>query len=107
MSLYLPVRSKGGVAIAICFRCQKKVHYATLKQDPNNLNYYCGDCVDIYDPWRLPARQAENITLDHPRPDISLTVSPPPAGASVFLITTENLFNLSTENSEVLAAESV
>ena len=72
MSLYLPVRAKGSVAIAICLRCQKKVHYDSLTQDPNNKNYYCPECVDIYDPWRLPARKAENISLEHPYPDTPL-----------------------------------
>lgn len=69
MSLYLPVRTKGTVAIAICNRCQMKVYYDDLRKDPNNNNWYCKDCVDLYDPWRLPARRAENISLDHPRPD--------------------------------------
>lgn len=72
MSLYLPVRTKGSAAIAVCARCQTKVHYDSLKQDPNTLNWYCSDCVDIYDPWRLPARQPENISLQHPRPDTEL-----------------------------------
>ena len=73
MSLFLPVRTKGAAAIAVCPRCQKKVYHDDLRQDPNNKAWYCGDCVDIYDPWRLPARATENITLQHPRPDVELT----------------------------------
>lgn len=73
MSKFLPVRTKGTAAIAVCPRCQKKIYYDELKRDPNNGNYYCGDCVDIYDPWRLPARATENISLQHPRPDVELT----------------------------------
>jgi len=69
MSLFLPVNTKGSVAIAICLRCQKKVQYSDLTKDPNNNQYYCGECVDIYDPYRLPARRTEDISLDHPRPD--------------------------------------
>lgn len=72
MSLYLPVKTRGTVAIAICPRCQRKVCYDDLRKDPNNSNYYCGECVDVLDPWRLPARQTENITLDHPRKDEEL-----------------------------------
>ena len=72
MSLYLPVSAKGSVAIAVCPRCQKKMQYADLKKDPNNGNYYCGECVDLYDPWRLPARRTEEIGLQHPRPDVKL-----------------------------------
>jgi len=70
MGLYLPVRTKGTAAIAICGRCQKKIYYDDLTKDPNNQNYYCPECVDIYDPWRLPARKAEDISLDHPRRDV-------------------------------------
>lgn len=72
MSLFLAPRSKGTVAISICNRCQNKIHYADLKKDPNNGQWYCEDCVDIYDPWRLPARRAEDISLDHPRPDVKI-----------------------------------
>ena len=72
MSLYLPVRVKGSAAISICYRCSMKKYYDELQKDPNNGNYYCKDCVDLYDPWRLPARQAENISLQHPRPDTEI-----------------------------------
>lgn len=70
MSLYLPVKEVGGsMAVAICYRCQKKIYYGELKQDPNNEQWYCTDCIDLYDPWRLPALQPEDITLHHPRPE--------------------------------------
>ena len=69
MGLYLPVQAKGSAAIAICRRCGFKVHYDELRLDPNNKNWYCKGCIDIYDPWRLPARTPENISLDHPRRD--------------------------------------
>jgi hypothetical protein len=72
MSLYLPVKTSGSAAIAICTRCQMKKYYDDLRQDPNTKNWYCKDCVDIYDPWRLPARNPENISLQHPRPDEEL-----------------------------------
>ena len=71
-NLYLPVRTSGSAAIAVCYRCQRKVYYDELKQDPNNKQYFCRDCVDEFDPWRLPARQAEDISLSHPRPDVDL-----------------------------------
>jgi hypothetical protein len=75
MSKYLPVKEVGGsVAIATCYRCGMKRYYGDLEKDPNNQNYFCKHgCIDIYDPWRLPARQAEDISLHHPRPDTTLT----------------------------------
>lgn len=72
MSLYLPVQIKGSAAIAICPRCQKKVPYDSLVQDPNNKMWVCKDDQDLYDPWRLPARRPEDISLQHPRPDEEL-----------------------------------
>ena len=72
MSLYLPVRTKGTAAIAVCGRCNLKMYYDDLQKDPNNGMMVCKDCRDIYDPWRLPARKTENISLQHPRPDVEL-----------------------------------
>lgn len=71
-NLYLPVNKNGTAAIAVCPRCKFKVQYVDLRQDPNNKNWYCKDCVDAYDPWRLPARNPEDITLQHPRKDEDL-----------------------------------
>ena len=73
MSLFLPVRSKGNMAIAICPRCQKKVYYSDLRPDPNNLERYCGNCVDELDPYKLPPRAPETISLQYPRPDTELS----------------------------------
>ncbi len=69
MSLYLPVRTSGSAAIAICPRCSRKFHIDDLVQDPNNKMWVCKDDCDILDPWRLPARKAEDISLQHPRSD--------------------------------------
>jgi hypothetical protein len=72
MGLYLPVKTKGSAAIAVCGRCSMKVYNDDLVQDPNNKLWVCKDCCDVFDPWRLPARQPEDITIDHPRPDEDL-----------------------------------
>jgi len=72
MILYLPVRTKGNASIAVCGRCSMKMYYDDLKKDPNNGLMVCKDCQDLYDPWRLPARKTENISLQHPRPDVEL-----------------------------------
>jgi len=72
MGLYLPVNTKGSAAIAVCPRCHFKVQYADLVQDPNTKVWVCPACKDLYDPWRLPARNPENITLTHPRKDDEL-----------------------------------
>ena len=97
MGLYLPVRTKGSAAIAVCPRCSTKVYYDDLKKDPNNNQYYCADCVDIYDPWRLPARQAEDTSLQHPRPDVPLI-------DLATLLVTEQGFYIVTEHGGRLSA---
>ena len=74
MSLFKPVRFGSTVSLAVCPRCKSKVYYDDLKLDPNNHNWYCEDCVDVYDPWRLAARATENITLTHPRSEDPLKV---------------------------------
>ena len=71
MPLYIPVPKRGLVAIAICDRCHKKVKYGDLVSDPNSpgLRVCRRGCVDKFDPYRLPAPPAENITLQFPRPE--------------------------------------
>ncbi len=54
----------------------RKVQYDDLRQDPNTKVWVCESCVDLYDPWRLPARNPENISLDHPRPDSDMGFPP-------------------------------
>lgn len=73
MGLYHPVSTKGSAAIAVCDRCKMKMSYDDLKPDGNSPGLrVCKDCWDVKDPWRLPARKTENITLRYPRPDENL-----------------------------------
>lgn len=75
MPLYLDTRGLSQVAVAICGRCHTKVSITKLVADPNSPGLrVCNDtCVDLFDPWRLPARRTEDITLQYPRPDEPLT----------------------------------
>lgn len=46
-----------------------------LQPDPNYPGLYvCQDDLDQLDPYRLPARETENITMEWCRPDISLGI---------------------------------
>lgn len=93
---FLPVKEVGGsMAVTLCPRCGLKYYYGELKQDPNTKVWMCEGCVDIYDPWRLPARHAENITLLRPRPDISVAED----GG---WLTTEDGSPLTTENGDMI-----
>jgi hypothetical protein len=54
----------------VCDRCKTKFPIEQLEKDPNFPGLrVCKDCVDVYDPWRLPPRATEDITLRGPRPD--------------------------------------
>lgn len=71
MPLYLDTRSETNAAVAICDRCKTKRPISRFVNDPNSPGLrVCEDtCVDQFDPYRLPARQTENIALRYPRPD--------------------------------------
>lgn len=80
MPVFLDTRGRSKVAIGICARCGCKFPYDELISDPNTPGLYvCVDDLDQFDPYRLPARETENITLDHARPDVDVsTVGPSP-----------------------------
>lgn len=77
MPRYLPVSTKSStVAIAVCDRCKLKKQYSELRADGNSPGLrVCPDCWDSKDPWRLPARKTETITLRMPRPDEELDIT--------------------------------
>lgn len=79
MSIFLPYKTKGSCAIATCDRCGSKVYYDELRKDGNSPGLMvCGadGCADLKDPWRLPPRKTENISLRHPRPDNLVAIDP-------------------------------
>ncbi len=77
MPLWQPLNDGPNVAIAECPRCHFKRNYTDLQQDPNDGNWYCRfGCVDLIDPWRLPSRRTEDISLDHARPREELEEKP-------------------------------
>jgi hypothetical protein len=77
MPIYLDTRGNSVLSVAICDRCNRKFAYVDLMPDPNFPGMrVCKDDKDDYDPWRLPARQTENIALRHPRPDQYIGTGP-------------------------------
>jgi hypothetical protein len=83
MPAFLDTRSRTRVALRICARCSRKFPYDELSQDPNFPGLFvCADDLDQFDPWRLPARAVENITLEYPRPDVHLVPGPMPIYAN-------------------------
>lgn len=80
MAVWLNTRGKNSLAIAVCGRCNRKFPIGELQPDPNvPALMVCEKDRDNFDPYRLPARQTENITLRFPRPDVPINTDP--AGA--------------------------
>lgn len=78
MPIFLDTRGYSTLAIAICDRCRMKRPHAELRPDPNfpGLKVCNQGCADDKDPYRLPARKTERITLQYPRPDVSVATDP-------------------------------
>jgi len=77
MSVFLDPRGKSTFGIGICARCQRKMSLDDLMPDPNSPGLrVCEMDRDQFDPYRLPARQPERITLAFPRPDVPVTTNP-------------------------------
>lgn len=78
MPRYLDTRGKSTIAIAICARCSVKYPWVDLRPDPNSPGLMCcpDGCRDQLDPWRLPPRPADRISLEWSRPDVSLSPGP-------------------------------
>lgn len=73
MSAFLDTRGRSTLAIGICGRCSRKFPLDDLHPDPNYPGLrVCRADRDDYDPYRLPARQPETISLRFPRPDTPL-----------------------------------
>jgi len=73
MSLFLPVKTRPNASPGICGRCRKKMYLSELKSDPNIPGLrVCRECADEYDPYRLPAREPDNLVVANPRPDEKL-----------------------------------
>ena len=77
MPVYIDTRGNSVLSVALCDRCSRKFAYVDLMPDPNFPGMrVCKEDLDNFDPWRLPARQTENIALRFPRPDISVATGP-------------------------------
>lgn len=78
MPRFLNTEGNATIAIFICDRCRMKRPIIEAMPDPNfpGLKVCQRGCADEKDPYRLPARKTERITLQYPRPDVSVAVNP-------------------------------
>lgn len=101
--VYLDTRGKSSLSVAVCDRCKMKRSITELVPDPNSPGIRaCRDrgCIDVYDPWRLPARQPDRIALRFARPDVPLNNFDP-----VYYLSTEDGFHLITEDGAFILTE--
>jgi hypothetical protein len=78
MPRFLNTDGNASIAIFICDRCRMKRAIDEAQPDPNfpGLSVCRQNCADEKDPYRLPARKTEKITLKFPRPDVSVATNP-------------------------------
>jgi hypothetical protein len=70
MSKYVAPTS-GQLTVGICDRCRLKFQLSKLIADPDKPGLrVCRDtCADQRDPWKLPPRRPEDITVRNLRPE--------------------------------------
>lgn len=77
MPIFLDTRGRTSLGIAVCARCGIKMPRDELRRDPNYPGLMvCADDCDDLDPYRLPARETDDITMEWTRPDFSLSPGP-------------------------------
>lgn len=77
MPVFLDTRGNATLGIGICGRCSRKFPIGQLHSDPNVQDLMvCKADLDNFDPYRLPARQTENIKLPFARPDVDISTDP-------------------------------
>lgn len=104
MPLFIDPTGEPTYGIGLCARCSRKFPLARLRPDPNSPGLMvCEADADEYDPYRLPARQAEDVTLPFTRPDVPLEVS---GSGLVEALALESNFSMyiATEDSRILQA---
>ncbi len=95
MPRFLNTRGNTTLAIGICGRCSIKMPLDKLLPDPNSPGLLvCEKDRDEYDPYRLPARQPDNIVLPFTRPDTPVGTDP------AVVITQDDNYFLITEDGE-------
>ena len=77
MPRFLNTLGNAVIAIFICDRCKMKRPIIEAMPDPNfpGLKVCQQGCADEKDPYRLPARKTEKITLQFPRPDVNVAAN--------------------------------
>lgn len=99
MPLFLNTKGRSIVAIGICDRCKMKHPLEDLKPDRNTPGLMvCDEDNDEFDPWRLPARVAEDISLPFYRPDVNIGLAPDATPLDTYRITEDGDYRLTEDD---------
>ena len=73
MPRYLQPRTGEVLTVAVCDRCKMKAYLSDLVSDVNSPGLRVhAHCADLKDPYRLPTRKTEVISVRYPRPEEDL-----------------------------------
>lgn len=81
----LNTRGNVHLSIGVCARCDLRTAYDDLREDGNVPGLWVCQrkgCWDNLDPWKLPGPPADQISLDHARPDAPIIVSNQPTNVT-------------------------
>lgn len=77
MPRFLDTRGQPTLNVSLCARCGIKMPAAKLSPDPNSPGLLvCAKDRDRFDPYRLPPRQPDQISVPFVRPDTDLADLP-------------------------------
>jgi hypothetical protein len=107
MGKWLDTLGNNVLSLAICDRCKMKRAYSDITQDGNipALRVCIYGCSDQFDPYRLPARQPEKITIRFPRPDADVSVYNDAITTDPNVVNTPNSVTQGTEGEWGIAPE--
>ena len=73
--------------------------YSSMRADGNapGLKVCSAACSDQFDPYRLPARQTEKISIRFPRPDVNID-----GGLNAIITTGYGGYMVSTEDDDII-----
>lgn len=72
MSRFLDTRGERYLSPYICDRCSLRGKFSEMVNDPDTNLWVHRDCADESDPWRLPPRVSDNVTVPNPRRDVNI-----------------------------------
>ena len=107
MAKWLDTRGNNALSIAICDRCHMKRPYSDMRPDGNipAIRVCSNECSDQFDPYRLPARQPEKISIRFPRPDEDVSQSDDAITTDPNIVNTPNSVTQGTEGEYGIAPE--